>query len=176
MPRLSPLASRLQVQGSAAWQVHQRAMDRRDAGEDVIVLSLGDPDFTAPEPVLEAAIASLRGGRTHYTPARGEPALLSAIAAAASRQAGVDVAADRVVFLPGAQAALYGVMACLAGDGEEVAVPEPAYTTYRGVIAACGARMVAVPLNPEREWHLDIADLEAALTPRTRAVLVNTPH
>ena len=151
-------------------------MERRRAGDDVIVLSLGDPDFDAPDPVVDAAVASLRGGRTHYTPARGEPALLAAICAWTARQTGVDVGADRVVFLPGAQAALYAVIACLAGHGDEIVVPEPAYTTYAGVVAASGARMVGVPLRAERGFHLLAGDVAAAFTSRTRAVLINTPH
>jgi arginine:pyruvate transaminase len=151
-------------------------MERRRAGDDVIVLSLGDPDFAAPQPVVEAAVASLRGGRTHYTPARGEPPLLEAICAWTARQAGVDIEPDRVVFLPGAQASLYAVIACVAGHGDEIVVPEPAYSTYAGVVAASGAGMVPVRLRPERGFHLQAGDAAAAFTPRTRAVLINTPH
>ena len=176
MPDLSPLASRLQVGGADAWDVHTRALARQDAGDEVIVLSLGDPDFATPEPIVEAVIASLRDGRTHYTPARGEPALLAAIAEQATHRTDSHITPDRVVFLPGAQAALYAVMACIAGDGDEVVVPEPAYATYKGVVAASGARMIHVPLRPERGFHLQVGDVAAACTPRTRAVLVNTPH
>jgi arginine:pyruvate transaminase len=176
MPRLSPLAARLQVGGADAWEVHARALARVARGDEVIVLSIGDPDFPTPPPIVDAAIASLRRGRTHYTPARGEPALLTAIAERATSQAGVPIAADRVVFFPGAQSALYAVMTCLVGDGGDVIVPEPAYATYEGVVAASGGRMVHVPLRPERGFDLQARDVAAALTPRTRAVLVNTPH
>jgi arginine:pyruvate transaminase len=173
---MSPLASRLQGGGTDAWNVHTRALARRDAGDEVIVLSIGDPDFATPGPIVDATISSLRDGRTHYTPARGEPLLLAAIAERATRQTGVLVSTDRVVFFPGAQAALYAVMACVGGDGDEVIVPEPAYATYEGVVAASGARAVHVPLRPERAFDLQVADVSAAITPRTRAVLINTPH
>ena len=176
MPSLSPLAARVQVGAAEAWRVHERAVARLRAGEDVIVLSLGDPDFATPDPILDAAVASLRGGRTHYTAARGEHELLAAIAERTARQTGVAIGVERVVFLPGAQAALYGVVACVAGEGDEVIVPEPAYATYEGVVAAAGARMVHAPLRPERDFHLLAADVEAAITPRTRAVLINTPQ
>jgi arginine:pyruvate transaminase len=159
-----------------AWDVHTRAVARRDAGEDVIILSLGDPDFETPAPIVDVAVDSLRAGRTHYTAARGEPALLAAIAERAGRQAGVPVAADRVAFLPGAQAALYAVIACIAGAGDEVVVPEPAYASYEGVVASSGARMVHAPLRPERGFHLRADDVAAAVSSRTRAVLINTPH
>jgi arginine:pyruvate transaminase len=154
----------------------RRALARRQAGDDVIVLSIGDPDFDTPAPIVDAAVASMRGGRTHYSSARGEPALRSGIAERTARQSGAAVGIEHVVFLPGAQAALYAVMACVAGAGDEVVVPEPAYATYEGVVAAIGARMVHVPLPPERAFHLRVADVAAALTPRTRAVLINTPH
>lgn len=143
-------------------------------GDDVIVLSIGDPDFTTPEPIVDATVSSLREGPLHAR--TGEPALLSAIAERATEQTGVRISADRVVFLPGAQAALYAVMACVVGDGGEIVVPEPAYATYEGVVAACGAGMVHVPLRPERGFHLQVGDVSGAITARTRAVLINTPH
>ncbi len=176
MPPLSPLAARVRVGAAEAWRIHGRALARRQAGDDVIVLSIGDPDFDTPAPIVDAAVASLRGGRTHYTAARGEQELLAAIAERTTRETGVRVGSEQVVFLPGAQAALYGVLACVAGDGDDVVVPEPAYATYEGVVAAIGARMVHVPLPPERDFHLRVDDVAAALTPRTRAVLINTPH
>jgi arginine:pyruvate transaminase len=175
-PPLSPLAARIRVGAAEAWRPHERAVARLRAGEDVIVLSLGDPDFVTPEPIVEAAVDSLRGGRTHYTAARGERELLVAIADRAGRDAGEPVDVARVVFLPGAQAALHAVISCVAGDGDEVLVPEPAYATYEGVVAAAGARMVHVPLRAERGFHLLADDVAAAVTPHTRAVLVNTPH
>jgi arginine:pyruvate transaminase len=176
VPPLSPLAARVRVGAAEAWRIHGRALARQRAGDDVIVLSIGDPDFDTPTPIVDAAVASLRGGRTHYSAARGQSELLMAIAERTTRETGAEVGTERVVFLPGAQAALYAVMACVAGEGNDVVVPEPAYATYEGVIAATGARMVHVPLPPERAFHLRIEDVAAALTPRTRAVLVNTPH
>src|SRR5947208_13941466 len=115
MPPLSPLAARIQVGGAEAWRVHARALERLAAGDDVIVLSIGDPDFATPEPIVDAAVASLRGGRTHYSAARGEARLLEAIAKHTAAEVGVPVAADQVVFMPGAQAALYAVIRCVAG-------------------------------------------------------------
>jgi arginine:pyruvate transaminase len=168
--RFSSLTSRIQVDGSASWRVHALASARQAAGEDVIVLSIGDPDFPPPPHVVEAVERSIRSGRTHYTPARGEPDLLEAIAAHAG------VPASRVVFLPGAQAALFAALLCVAESGDEVIVTEPAYATYDGVVATTGARLVFAPLRPERDFHLDAADLEPLVTDRTRAIVINTPH
>jgi arginine:pyruvate transaminase len=168
--RLSSLTGRIQVDGSESWRVHTLASERLRAGDDVIVLSIGDPDFPPPPHVVDAVERSIRRGRTHYTPARGEPQLLAAIAARA------DVAAGRVVFLPGAQAALYAALMCIAEPGDEVIVTEPAYATYDGVVASTGARMVLAPLRPEHDFHLDPADVIPLVTDRTRAIVINTPH
>jgi arginine:pyruvate transaminase len=174
--RYSSLTRRIDVGGAGAWHVHALAGERVAAGEDVIVLSIGDPDFAPPAAVVEAAVAGLRGGRTHYTPTRGDPALLDAIAERASADAGRPVAPERVVFFPGAQAALFAVCLCLLEPGDEVVVPEPAYATYEGLLAATGATTVHVPLHPERGFGLDPAEVEQRVGARTRAVLVNTPH
>ena len=174
--RFSSLTSRVNAGGAGAWLVHERAMGRRRAGEDVIVLSIGDPDCDAPAAVTQAAVRSLRAGRTHYSPARGEQTILAVIADAESSRSGRVVTTDQVVFFPGAQAALFAVLACLAEHGDQVIVPEPAYATYEGVVATTGAAMVHVPLAASRRFALDAAAVERAITPRTRVVLVNSPH
>jgi arginine:pyruvate transaminase len=175
--RLASVAARL-AEGTAldAWAVHRRAAGRVARGEDVIVLSIGEPDFPTPPPVVEAAVASLRGGRTRYTDARGEPALLDALATVAAASAGRPIPPERVAFFPGAQAALFAVLLAVAESGDEVLVPEPAYSTYEGVVATTGAAMVHVPLRPERGFHLAADDVAARITPRTRALLLNNPH
>ncbi|MFN8187660.1 MAG: pyridoxal phosphate-dependent aminotransferase [Gaiellales bacterium] len=173
---LSSLAGRIAALRSDSWRVHELAVQRRRAGHDVIVLSLGEPDFLPPEPAVEAAVAGLRGGRTHYTYARGEPRVLRAISRIATEQAGREVAPDRIVFFPGSQAALFSVLLCLVESGDEIIVPAPAYSTYPGVVAATGATWVDVPLLPEHRFHLRIEDVAAAITERTRAILVNSPH
>jgi arginine:pyruvate transaminase len=173
---LSSLAGRIAAVGTGSWLVHELATRRRRDGHDVIVLSLGEPDFRPPETAVEAAVEGLRGGRTHYTYARGEPRVLRAIAGLASKQAGREVAPDRIVFFPGSQAALFAVLLCLVESGDEIVVPEPAYSTYPGAVAASGAARVDVPLSPGRRFHLRVEDVEAAITPRTRAILVNSPH
>ncbi len=173
---LSSLASRIAAVEGGSWRIHELALQRRQAGHDVIVLSLGEPDFPPPGAAVEAAVEGVRGGRTHYTYARGERHIREAIARVASAQAGRDVSPDRIVFFPGSQAALFAVMLCLVEPGDEVVVPEPAYSTYPGVVAASGAAWVGVPLIPERGFHLRVEEVEAAITTRTRAILLNSPH
>lgn len=174
--RFSPLADRLARDDTQAWNVHRLATERRVRGDDIIMLTIGDPDFETPPPVVEAAYASLRAGRTHYAYSQGDPALRAEIAKRASTWAGRPVDASRVVFFPGAQAAMFAVCVSVLGPGDEVIVPEPFYATYPGIFAASGATTVNVPLRPERGFQLDVAEVEAAITPRTRAVVLTTPH
>jgi arginine:pyruvate transaminase len=174
--RVSPLAQRLARDNTNAWRVHGLATRRRARGDDIIMLTIGDPDFETPPVVVAAAVASMRRGRTHYSFSQGDLPLLEAIAGRASGWAGRPVDPRRVVFFPGAQAALFSVCSCILGEGDEVIVPEPYYATYPGVFAGCGATPVHVPLRPESGFQLDVAEVEAALTERTRAIVLTTPH
>lgn len=174
--RYSSLVGRIGGEGAAAWDIHTRASRMRREGADVILLSVGDPDFDTPPPIVDAAIAALRNGRTHYGDVVGDHALRAAIAERHRATTGQQVGAENVVVMAGAQCALYSAAICVLDVGDEVIVPEPAYVTYDAVVGASGARMVHVPLRAEREFQLDPEDVARAITPGTRAVLVNSPH
>lgn len=171
----SRLTERIAGEGAAAWDIHYRALARQAAGDDITVLSVGDPDFATPTPIVESAVASLRGGATHYPDVQGKLALRQAIADGYRRQ-GLDVGPDNVIVMAGAQCGLYAAAQCLLDPGDEVLVPEPSYVTYEAVLRATGAELVQVPLNGEADFRLDPAALEASITPRTRAMLLNSPH
>jgi arginine:pyruvate transaminase len=126
--------------------------------------------------VIEGARASLAAHHKGYAPIAGQPAVRAAIAARIARRSGAPCATENVVVTLGAQAALYCVMQCVAGPGEEVIALDPVYATYGAVIAAAGAAMVKVPLDPARGFHPDLPAIEAAVTPATRAILINSPH
>jgi arginine:pyruvate transaminase len=174
--RYSSRTARLGGDGGAAWDTHDRAVERADRGEEIFLLSIGDPDFDTPAPIREAAVRALATGRTHYAPGAGEPKLRAAIAAAAAPSFGGPVDPERVTVFPGAQAALFAAAQCLLEPGDEVITSDPAYVTYEGVIGAAGATMRSVPLRPERRFHLDPDELGSAITPSTRALLLNFPH
>lgn len=171
----SRLTERIAGEGAAAWDIHYRALARQAAGDDITVLSVGDPDFATPTPIVESAVASLRGGATHYPDVQGKLVLRQAIADGYRRQ-GLDVGPDNVIVMAGAQCGLYAAAQCLLDPGDEVLVPEPSYVTYEAVLRATGAELVQVPLNGEADFRLDPAALEASITPRTRAMLLNSPH
>src|SRR3954469_13887549 len=170
--RYSPLVERVAGRGSGAWAVHIEARRRQEAGEDVIFLTVGDPDQDAPAEVIEATVAALRRGRTGYAAIVGYPALRSAIAARVARRSSRPCTADNVAVVPGAQGGLYCSMQCLAGPGDEVVVPEPIYATYEAVIGASGAHMITVPLRADRGFHPDLDALAAAVTPSTRVLWI----
>ena len=174
--RFSSRVERLSGPGAGVWGVHAEAARLRDAGRDVIFLTVGDPDQAPPAAVVEATIAALRRHRTGYAPTIGDPRLREAIAARFRRRTGQPCGADNVVVTPGAQGGLFCVLQCLAGPGDEVIVPEPAYATYEAVVGASGARMVSVRLRAERGFHPDLDDIAAAVTPRTRVIWINSPH
>src|SRR5437868_2786327 len=137
--RYAPLVARIAGRGAGAWAVHMEAGRRREAGEDIIFLTVGDPDQHPPVAVIEATVAALRGGRTGYAGITGFPAVREAIAARVARRYGQPCSPDNVVVVPGAQGGVYCAIQCLAGPGDEVIVPEPIYATYEAVIGASGA-------------------------------------
>lgn len=145
--RYAPLVEWVAGRGAGAWAVHMEARRRHDAGEDVIFLTVGDPDQDPPAAVIEATVAALRRHRTGYAPIVGYPALREAIAARVARRTGQPCDADNIAVVPGAQGGLYCAVQCLAGPGDEIIVPEPIYATYeaegivldRAVVAALGA-------------------------------------
>jgi arginine:pyruvate transaminase len=127
--KFSSLVDRISGEGAEAWLTHYAAVAARGRGEDVIILSVGDPDLHTPAPVVERAIECLRAGDTHYVPAAGRPALRAAIARSHAARCAQPTAAEDVVCFAGAQNALFVASMCLAGPGDEVITFEPLYPT-----------------------------------------------
>ncbi len=173
--RFSPLVQRVAQTCTDVWTLGDRAHELMAQGRDIIHLGVGDPDMDAAPVIQAAASAAMAAGRTHYAPIGGEPALRDTIAQHASALYGVAVDANEVTVCSGAQGALYSLFQAIVGPGDEVIVLAPYYTTYPAVVTASGATLVVVPLAVEREYHLDLAAIAAAVTPRTRAILINSP-
>jgi len=174
--RYSALTQRIAGDGAAAWQIHYRALELRERGVDVLLLSVGDPDFDTPRPIVQACIDSLLAGDTHYAEVRGNRGLRDSIARRHQRHGGQAVDVDQVIVTPGAQYGVYSVVQCLLDPGDEVIVAEPMYVTYEGVFGACGAKVVPVAVRPENGFRVDPADVAALITPKTRALLLNSPN
>jgi aspartate/methionine/tyrosine aminotransferase len=174
--KFSPLMDRIKGESVAAWTIHGEAREAQLRGEDVIVLSIGDPDLEIPPPVLDRAIETLRGGDLRYTPAAGRLALRAAIAQTHERRTGQAVTGDNVIFLSGAQNSLFAASLCVAGAGDEVLALEPLYPSYPATIRASGAQLVRVPAPASGGFRPDLNALAAAITPRTRALFFATPN
>jgi arginine:pyruvate transaminase len=174
--KFADVVSRLVGQGYGGWSVHGKARTLIANGVDVIMLTIGDPDFHTPPAIVATAVESLHRGRTHYTPSYGELKLRQAIAAYHTRHTGQPVTHENVAVVQGAQCGLYVAAMCTLQAGDEVIMSDPVYSTYPAVIGATGASAVYVRLRPETNFHPDLDELAAAITPRTRAILFNTPH
>ncbi len=170
----SQATQRLSRPGNDVWRFHDEAVERQRAGEDVILLSVGDPDFPTPGYITQHTVEAINRGRTHYSPPAGEPNLREAIADLESRITGKPFDPAQFVIFPGATSALFSVFASIADPGDAVVIPEPMYAGYVGVFEALGVEVVHVPLSPP-DFVLDVDAVFAAVTHRTRAVLVNTP-
>lgn len=173
----SSRVERLGGKGSTAWGIHFRGVEAQRRGEEVILLSVGDPDFDSAPNINAALKASLDAGDTHYGDIPGDPRLRAAIARYHTRLTGQEVEAENVVVIAGAQSAMFAAAQVLLGPGDAVIVPSPRYVTYEALIGAAGGTIVDVPLYPERGFHLDPADLEkAAAQPNVRGLMLTTPN
>jgi aspartate aminotransferase len=140
-----------------------------------IVLSIGEPGFPLPRHVLDAGIACLDRDETNYTPNAGIPALREAFAARFREEQGVDVGADRVYVVSGAQQGLHFAMSLLLSPGDEILIPNPGYPTFAMTSRLLSAVPVGYPLHPEHGFQPRVADVEALITSRTRVLVLNSP-
>jgi aspartate aminotransferase len=160
---------------SATMAVSALAKRLQAEGRDILDLSAGEPDFDTPAFVREAAIRGIQGGQTRYTPPAGTPALRKAIAARLTERAGREMHWEGVVVTSGAKQALFNAIFALFGPGDEVIVPAPYWTTYPDLVTIARAQPVIVMGDERRSFKVDTADLEKAVTPRTRGLVLNSP-
>lgn len=152
-----------------------RAQALQAAGRDIIHLEIGEPDFATPSPIVEAGVAALRAGHTHYTDALGLPVLREAIAGFYESRWQAAVDSGRIVVTPGASGALLLALGLLAGPGDEVLMADPGYPCNRHFVRFCDARAVAVPVDGSSDFQLRLELIERYATAATRAVLVASP-
>ncbi|MBN1954599.1 MAG: aminotransferase class I/II-fold pyridoxal phosphate-dependent enzyme [Anaerolineae bacterium] len=155
----------------------RRFFDIAATMEDVISLGIGEPDFTTPEPILRAGIAALKRGETHYTSNSGLMELRRAIAEHLDATYGQTYnPASEILITVGVSEALY--LACVAtlNPGDEVIIPEPCFVSYAPEVTFAGGRPVMVPTYAENEWQVTAQEIEAAITGRTKAILLGYPN
>jgi len=159
-----------------AFEVLARARALEAEGHRIIHLEIGEPDFQTPDNITEVGVEAIRSGYTHYTPAAGLPEARAAVALAVGARAGIEIDPEHVVLTPGSKfVALFALMA-LIEPGDEVIVPDPGYPAYASQVSFLGGRPVALHLREERGFGIDLEELRALVGPRTRAIVINSPH
>jgi arginine:pyruvate transaminase len=173
--KFSSLTDRIKGGAADVWDLHSLARQAKDRGEDVILLSVGDPDFATPDAVIEKATQAMRAGDTHYTSTLGHHKLREIIAEQHRSLSGQAVEAANVITTSGAQNALFVCSLCLLEQGDEAIVLQPMYVTYEATVRASGATLVPVVLDVASGFRLDRDALEAAISESTRAIFYASP-
>jgi arginine:pyruvate transaminase len=176
MPHPSSRISNITPSGKDGWEVHFEAWKRKQAGEDIVMLSVGDHDFDTPNETVEACVRAVRAGHHHYTQLPGIPALRAAMAKISTRCTGVPTIADHVIATPGGQSALYAAVQATLDPGDHAVVVAPYYATYPGTFRAAGADFTVVEAAAEDGFQPRAEAIEEALTPKSKAILINTPN
>jgi aspartate aminotransferase len=170
---LSPALRRIAASGTTA--MTDRAIQLRDAGRDIISLSVGEPDFATPDHVLEAAREALTAGETKYTAVAGTQRLRQAAALHFRRDLGIACSPEQVIVTAGGKQAIFEALAASVGEGDEVIVPRPWWVSYPQMVRFAGGSVVPLITQPHRGFRFDPADLEALITGRTNWLLLNSP-
>ncbi len=164
------------ISESTTMAVTAEAGRLKRAGVDVVALGAGEPDFATPEHIKQAAIRAIEGNFTRYTAAGGIPELREAIVAWHSREFGTSYAPSECIATVGGKHAIFNCLAALVGDGDEVILPVPYWVTFFDVINYYGGTPAKVETSESNAFSLTAADIEGALTDRTKVVVVNSPN
>ncbi|TFF27363.1 pyridoxal phosphate-dependent aminotransferase [Jiella endophytica] len=163
------------VKPSATIAVSQKARDLKAKGRDVIGLGAGEPDFDTPDNIKEAAIDAIRRGETKYTPVSGIPELRQAIAAKFKRENGLDYKPEQTIVGTGGKQILFNAFMATLNPGDEVIIPAPYWVSYPEMVAICGGSPVFAETKIADNFKLTPEALEAAITPKTKWFLFNSP-
>ncbi len=173
MPILAERLSRIKPSPTNA--LTGKVLELKAAGRDIIGLGAGEPDFETPENVKQAGIRAIRDGETRYTAIPGTMALREAICGKLKRENGLDYAPDEVIVSCGGKQVLYNAFVATLDEGDEVIVPTPYWVSYPDMVLLAGGTPVFVDGGEERGFRIAPEDLEAAIGPRTKWVLINSP-
>jgi aspartate/methionine/tyrosine aminotransferase len=173
MKKISKAASRLEGQGMFHILALTKEIERK--GSDVLHFELGDPDFDTPENIVNAAIESLKQGNTHYAPSSGSLELKEMAAEVTLNSRGFRPETDQLLVCPGANIIIYYAAACALEPGDEVIVPDPGFVSYFSILKFLGIKIVRVPLFERNQFRLNPADVDKAVTDKTRMIITNSP-
>lgn len=173
MVKINPLVE--QMTSFIVMDVLERAQELEKEGKDIVHLEVGEPDFDLSEIVRDAAEASFAQKRTHYTHSLGDKELRLEIARFYQREYGVTIAPDQVIVTSGSSPAILMALMVLCEPGSEVILSDPGYPCYKNFVLACNAKPISVDLSPEDGFQYSIEKIKKAITPKTRAIFVNSP-
>ncbi|MCI1857080.1 MAG: pyridoxal phosphate-dependent aminotransferase [Sporolactobacillus sp.] len=160
---------------SSTLAITAKAGELAAKGYDVIGLGAGQPDFNTPDFIIDAACAAVRAGHTKYTPTAGLPALKKAIIDKLKRDQGFDYQPSEIIVGNGAKHVLYLLFQALLNPGDEVVIPAPFWVSYPEQVKLAGGVPIAVPTTAERQFKITETDLERVITPKTKALILNSP-
>ena len=160
---------------SATIAISAKARALKAEGKNVIALSAGEPDFDTPDNIKDAAIAAIRAGKTKYTDPDGMPELKVAICAKFKRENGLDYKPSQIHIAPGGKPVIYNALVATVNPGDEVVIPAPYWVSYPDMVLLAGGTPVPVATTAENGFKLAAADLEAAITPKTKWLILNSP-
>ena len=176
MPRPPELSARaVGLKPSLTLAIGAQAKALQQAGRDICSLSAGEPDFDTPDFIVEATRQALRDGITRYGPAAGDPELRAAVAEKLSSGNGIATTPEQVLITNGGKQAIYNLFQVLLNPGDEVLLPAPYWLSYPEMAALAGAKVKLIPTQAEEGFRLDLAAVEAAISPRSRLLVLNSP-
>lgn len=158
-----------------AFEVLARAEELGRQGKDIINLGIGQPDFSTPKHIVEAAVKALRDGHHGYTPAQGILPLREAVAADLKTRHGADVSPDKIAIMPGGKPTMFFAILMFGRPGVEIMYPDPGFPIYRSMIEFTGATPVPTPLRMENDFAFSADEVLASVNEQTRLIIVNSP-
>ncbi|MGX1743523.1 pyridoxal phosphate-dependent aminotransferase [Bosea sp. NPDC055353] len=158
-----------------AFAVLARATELQRQGKDIINLGIGQPDFSTPDHIVEAAVKALRDGHHGYTPANGILPLREAVAADLHKRFAVDVSPESVMIVPGGKVTMFMAILMFGEPGAEILYPDPGFPIYRSMIEYTGATPIPVPIREENGFAFSAEETLALITPKTRLLIINSP-
>jgi aspartate aminotransferase len=173
MSFLSARVARARLTASAA--ATQRVRELRAAGVDIVALTQGEPDFNTPDHIIEAAYRAMHAGQTHYTPVDGTPELKAAIVEKFRRENGIECRPESVSVGAGGKQVLFNALMATLDPGDEVLLPAPSWIAYADITQFAEGVPIILPTRPEDGFKLRAEDLERAITPRTKWLMLNSP-
>lgn len=170
------LANRVKrIKPSPTLAVTQRAAELKAAGQDIVSLGAGEPDFDTPEYIKEAAIKAIRDGKTKYTAVDGIPSLKKAIAEKMQSFNGLNYDLGQITVSTGGKQCIYNFLQAIIQEGDEVIIPAPYWVSYPDMVLLADGKPVFIPTTMENRFKITPAQLEAAITPKTRVLIINGP-